>query len=408
MLINKIQTFTALKSGPFAKLWVANWLLYISRNVELVTLSWIVLEITNSPSKVALVGACRMLPMFLLGMSSGSIADRSEKLRLLKLVQAINIIVVVSVVLLLVTDRFEFWHAYIATFLSGTLWTLDFAARRAYYSELFSPSEIVNPASLDTVAMTGSMMAGSALGGILIYVFGYSGTYVLLVLTYSTGLIILFSLPLIKRAVPYNIAAEGVFIQIKNSISILIYNQVLMSVFIVTLILNLFGFCYMQMVPVIARDVLQGDELLFGVRLSSAGFGAMCGALILASMSGRKLGLIYVMGSFLMLGSLFIFSFSQDYIISIVLLIFVGLGSSGFATMQIAIPLRSVSVNERGRAMGSVAIGIGASPIGMIAVGYVADQIGAQNALALSSGIGFLVVAVFILLFPNITKYVRE
>ena len=149
MLINKIQTFTALKSGPFAKLWVANWLLYISRNVELVTLSWIVLEITNSPSKVALVGACRMLPMFLLGMSSGSIADRSEKLRLLKLVQAINIIVVVSVVLLLVTDRFEFWHAYIATFLSGTLWTLDFAARRAYYSELFSPSEIVNPASLD-------------------------------------------------------------------------------------------------------------------------------------------------------------------------------------------------------------------------------------------------------------------
>ena len=58
--------------------------------------------------------------------------------------------------------------------------------------------------------------------------------------------------------------------------------------------------------------------------------------------------------------------------------------------------------------MGSVAIGIGASPIGMIAVGYVADQIGAQNALALSSGIGFLVVAVFILLFPNITKYVRE
>ena len=229
-----------------------------------------------------------------------------------------------------------------------------------------------------------------------------------LVLTYSTGLIILFSLPLIKRAVPYNIAAEGVFIQIKNSISILIHNQVLMSVFIVTLILNLFGFCYMQMVPVIARDVLQGDELLFGVLLSSAGFGAMCGALILASMSVRKLGLIYVMGSFLMLGSLFIFSFSQDYIISIVLLIFVGLGSSGFATMQIAIPLRSVSVNERGRAMGSVAIGIGASPIGMIAVGYVADQIGAQNALALSSGIGFLVVAVFILLFPNITKYVRE
>ena len=58
--------------------------------------------------------------------------------------------------------------------------------------------------------------------------------------------------------------------------------------------------------------------------------------------------------------------------------------------------------------MGSVALGIGASPIGVIAVGYLADEIGAQNALALSSSIGLLVVIVFVLLFPGITKYVRE
>ena len=408
MLIGKIQTFTALKSRTFTRLYISNWLLYISRNIELVTLSWLVLEITNSPSKVALVGACRMLPMFLLGISAGSIADRVEKLRLLKLVQAINMIVVVSVVLLLVADRFEFWYAYLAVFLSGTLWTVDFAARRAYYSELFSPAEIVNPASLDTVAMTGSMMAGSVLAGILIYFFEYSGTYLLLISTYLMGLIILFSLPVIHREVPYNIATEGVFIQIKNSISMLIHNQVLMSVFIVTLILNLFGFCYMQMVPVIARDVLKGDELLFGVLLSASGFGAMCGAFILASINVKKLGLIYVMGSSLMLCSLFIFSFSQDYILSTALLIFVGLGSSGFAAMQIAIPLRVVSINERGRAMGSVAVGIGASPIGMIVVGYLADMIGPQKALALSSGAGLLVIIVFILLFPSITKYVRD
>ena len=93
---------------------------------------------------------------------------------------------------------------------------------------------------------------------------------------------------------------------------------------------------------------------------------------------------------------------------SIALLIFVGLGSSGFATMQIAIPLRVVNINERGRAMGSVALGIGASPIGMIVVGYLADWIGPQNALALSSGTGLLVVIVFILVFPGITKYVKE
>ena len=68
--------------------------------------------------------------------------------------------------------------------------------------------------------------------------------------------------------------------------------------------------------------------------------------------------------------------------------------------MQIAIPLRVVNINERGRAMGSVALGIGASPIGVIAVGYLADEIGAQNALGLSSFSCFIKI-----LAPQIIRY---
>ena len=106
-----------------------------------------------------------------------------------------------------------------------------------------------------------------------------------------------------------------------------------------------------------------------------------------------------------MLFALFVFSFSNFYFLSLVLLFIVGLGSSAFATMQVAIALNAVNSKQRGRAMGSVALGIGASPLGMLGTGYLADIIGAQYSLALSSGIGIIIMLLLILFLPTIRNY---
>ena len=171
------QTFQALANPTYARLWWTNWLLYTARMMELVALSWFVLEITDSPSKVALVGVSRMLPMFLLGLVAGSLADRFSKVGVLLGVQVLNLIVGCSVLALLISGNIDVWHVYLAIFLTGTGWTLDFAARRSYYSELFAPAGLVNAISLDTASLTGSMMLGPFLGGALISLVGFSGTY---------------------------------------------------------------------------------------------------------------------------------------------------------------------------------------------------------------------------------------
>lgn len=404
-LIGTIRTFQSLNNNIFTRLWITNWLLYIARSIELVTLSWLVLELTDSPSKVALVGVCRMLPMFFLGIVAGHFADKINKIKLLASVQILNILVGLFVILLLASDDFHVSYAYLAILITGMGWTLDFAARRAYYSELFPSQILVNAVSLDTVSMTGSMMIGAALGGSLIYLIGFSGTYGLLILLYSLGLFLLLFLPSKSKTIQAYASEKTVFTQVKETVSGLISNKILLNVFLVTLALNLFGFPYMQLVPVIARDVLGGDEILFGFLLSSSALGAMTGSLIIASKKIIRLGLLYLGGALLMLFALFVFSFSNIYLVSAALLFVVGLGSSAFATMQVAIALSTVNSEQRGRAMGSVALGIGASPLGMLGTGYLADIIGAQYSLALCSGTGILIMLLLTLFLPTMRNY---
>ncbi|MFH1560249.1 MAG: MFS transporter [Chloroflexota bacterium] len=400
-LTSRFQTFQALANPAYARLWGANWLLYIARMIELMALSWLVLELTDSPARVAFVGVSRMLPMFFLGLVAGSLADRLSKVGALVGVQALNMVVGCSVMALLISGNIEVWHTYLAIFLTGTGWTLDFAARRSYYSELFDPGGLVNAVSLDTASLMGSMMLGPLLGGSLIALVGFSGTYAVMVAMYLGGLVLILSL--VKYGVTRNSAPKGSIVsQVTEAIQVVRGNRSIWAVFLVTVALNFFGFPYLQMVPVIARDVLGVREVLFGILMSAAGMGALVGSLLIASSRVSRQGTVYSLGACLMLAALLLFALSQVYIISIVLLFVAGLGTSGFATMQVTIALRAVSPEMRGRAMGAVALGIGASPLGMMVVGPLAEVLNTQVALALLTGSGLLVMTIMYWRLPEL------
>jgi predicted MFS family arabinose efflux permease len=334
-----------------------------------------------------------MLPMFLLGLVAGSLADRFSKVGILLGVQGLNLIVGCSALALLISGNMEVWHVYLAIFLTGTGWTLDFAARRSYYSELFAPAGLVNAVSLDTASMTGSMMLGPLLGGSLISLVGFSGTYAVMVGMYLVGFAVILSLVRVgitRHRAPKN----SIVSQVTEAARVVRGNRTIWAAFLVTVVLNFFGFPYMQMVPVIARDVLGVGEVLFGVLMSSAGMGALIGSLVIASNRFSRQGTVYSLGASLMLAAVFLFAFSQVYVISVVLLFLAGLGASGFATMQVTIALRAVCPEMRGRAMGAIALGIGASPMGMMLVGQLAEALNTQVALALLTGSGLLVMTI--------------
>ena len=371
--------------------------------IEMVCLSWLVLELTDSPSKVAFVGIARMVPMAVFGLIAGTISDRIPKILILKYVQGLNIVVSLVMLVLIQSNSIVYWHSYLSILLTGSGWVLDFTARRALYPELLSGRILTNAISLDTASLTGSMMLGSILGGLAINMGGFSTAYILMISMYILALILFINISTDNPKEQDNYE-QGINETIKEYLYTLRSNKLIRSTFLVTLALNFFGFPYMLMVPVIARDSLGANELLFGILLSAAGTGALLGSLVIASLNINRKGLVYVFGSIIMLIALLIFSMSSSYHFSLIALFVAGLGTSGFGTMQVIISLSAVPQNLRGRAMGVIALGIGSSPLGTLLVGTLADTYGAQTALGLLTSVGILVMSSLWFLLPELRK----
>ncbi len=397
----RFRTFRSLRNPVYRRLWMAGWVWYVNRMMEMAVLSWLVLELTDSPSQVALVGVFRMAPMFLLGLVAGSVSDRFPRKYVMISTQIVNVVVVGGMFAVLVGGDVEPWHAYLATFLTGSAWAVDFSARRAYFAEIFRGDALTNSISLDVVALTGSSIVGPLFAGTIIELVDFSGSYGLMLALYVAAGWVLFTIP---KTQSMGEEKTPVLRQLKESVTMLGKNRALVAALTITVSLNFFGFPFLTMVPVIGRDVLGANAFLYGVLAGAAGIGSLTGAIIIASRQIRNHGQVYSLGSAFMLGIMVLFALSEWYTVSLALLMVAGLGMAGFATMQPTIALRAVSPEMRGRAMGAIALGIGASPLGMLTVGWMAEpeNLGPQMALAVLTGTGFVVVMVLRLLLPEL------
>ncbi len=371
--------------------------------MEFTVLSWLVLELTASPVQVAYVGVSRMAPMFMLGLVAGSLADRFAKKRVMQATQITNLIVVAMMLYVISSGSVAPWHAFAASFVTGCAWTVDFSARRSYLGELFRPDQLVNALALDATALTGAAMLGPLLGGPLIALIDYSGVYAVMLVFYLAGfglLLTIHSTP----ALPRTDDSPSVGGQVVEAVRMIRTNRALWAALTVTVSLNFFGFPYLQMVPVIAREYLGVGSTLYGVLAAAAGLGSLCGALFIASRTIRNQGAVYSLGAALMLAAVFLFAYSPWYFLSFVLLTIAGVGMAGFATMQPAIALQAVAPEMRGRAMGAVALGIGASPMGMFLIGQMAELMDPRLAVALLTGSGFIVLVALRVALPELRR----
>lgn len=389
--LGRVQTFQALTVLSFRLLWSAGLFWYVNIMIEMVVLAWLILELTDSASQVALIGVCRLFPMFLVGLVGGSLADRFPKKRVMVGIQTVNVLVTAVMTVLIVTRAIQPWHVFLASLLMGTAWAVDFSTRRSYFAELVGTERLVNAISLDTAAFTGANMVGPILGGALIPVVSFGGAYALMLLFYLAGFALLLMMRPPEASRP-SAPAGNVLDQVVEAMRTLRSNRILWVAFVVTVAMNFFCFPYFQMVPVIARDELGVGSLGYGILAAAGGLGSLISSLAIASREVRRKGLLFSTGSLVVLVAVILFALSPLYSLSMVLLFVGGLAATGFGAMQSVIALEAVAPDKRGRAMGIIALGIGASPLGLWITGNLAEAFGPRAAVAAMAGTGLLVL----------------
>jgi MFS family permease len=394
-----LSTFRSLGNRDWRILWMAGHLWHLAFWMDLIVLGWLMLELTDSPFLVALVGTCRLIPMGVLGVLAGSLGDRLPKRKLLIIAQLLNLTVTVGFTVVLLLDLERVWLIYVVALLTGSAWSIDFPIRRAFIRDLLPASTIVNAMAIDAASLFGMALVGRVIGGGLLAASGPPLAYGFLVVCYALGLILLLRVPEQTIEPSQSESSPSVLNDIVAGLSYVWRNPALRGILLVTVIINFLVAPYFQLTPVFARDIFGVGPGLLGLISGMDGLGALIGALVLASLTGLvRLGMVFAVGSLIFAVGVLFFSQAPTYQLAMPFLVLVGLGTSGFAAMQTTITVTQADPEMRGRAMGAVALGIGVLPLGMAFVGGLAELMGAAEALGLTSliGLGFIVMVLIV------------
>ena len=394
-------TLAPLAIRDFRRLLIGNALWWQAIAIDHILIGWLVLELTDSAWKVALVGFYRSLPLLIFGFISSLAADRFGRKSVILCSQALNIFVFSGFILLLWSGHLTFWHIAVGEFLVGVGWAHEWPARRAIIPDLVGRTGTLDGLVVENVTSNVSKVLGPMIGGILIAAFGMLGCLVFTMGIFVAGFFVMLSLsagskrPGGRIGSPWKKFTEGMaFIR---------GNQPIMGVILITLLMNLFIFPYMPLLPVFARDILGQGPVGLGVLGGAAGIGTFFGLLLVTWLKRfRRNGWVYVGGCLLKSAAILAFAASTSYPLSVALLIISGVGQAAFGVMQTAIILVSSTDEMRDRAMGMNVMAIGAAPIGRLQIGAMAGAWGAPGAVAISGVAGLLSISFIAALLPGL------
>ena len=373
-------------------------------------LVWYVLELTGSAFQVALVGFFGMAPMLFLGILGGALADRFDRRRLLLSVQFANFVGAGVTTALLITGMLEVWHAFVLISISGVGWALDSPSRRSIILNLVGRAAVTNAVALDSMAMHSSRMAGPALAGLLISLVDVPRGFFVILAFYVMSLSLMWLVRLSPEQPGGGAQSRGAPSQsiLRNLAEGLVYvrgNRTIIATIMVTIIMNLFVFSYMQMVPVIAVEVLMVGPGPMGLLMGVDGFGSLMGSVLIASAANiRHHGRVYLFGSTIAIAALLLFSLSRSYELSFGILLVLGLGGAGFGTMQSLIVMLVSREEMRGRALGVISLAIGTGPLGLLMTGAVADWLSPTTAIGINATVGLVLMALVAVFMPSLRR----
>jgi len=369
--------------------------------METVALGIFVFELTGSPFWVAIVGFLRMIPMLLLGPSIGLISDRVNRKILMGSTMGTLSGVYVIMAVLVISDRVELWHICVGATLAGVMWATDFPVRRAMIGDAVGQDGISTAIGIDMASSNFSRVIGPLGAGAFLATLGVEAAYVTGAILFGVGSVIAFSLPYVPPTAKRQ-SQGGYFANLGEGLKHVRADRIIVVTLIITIVMNIFGFPYQHMVPVIGAETLNVGPLLIGILLATEGFGATTGSLVIA-LKARPGGFtkIYAVGSVLFLSAILGFSLAPSFWLALPILLIGGFSMSGFATMQSIIVITSTPSEIRGRVLGVLAASIGTGPLGALMVGGFAVWWGASNAVTVIAVAGLSLTLVTLLIWPS-------
>ena len=367
---------------------------------------WLVLEMTDSAFLVTATQAASMLPQLFTSLIGGFLADRFNRKKLIIFAELFNMSTLIVLSVLVITNAVQVWQIFVLSFMGGITFSIGFLARTSSVPNLVERNDITSAVALFTTVFSAGQLIGPAIAGVLIESLGMGITFLSSALVLIFAILMLIPLKALTSPAPGGGANRLSFIQsVGEGFSYVKKSNLVLGLMMLGLGATLFGFPFMSILPVFARDILDVGANGLGWLAAMQGVGALAGSIIVASMrSHSQVKVLTVAGSLGLPIFVLLFALSSAYALSIVLVMILGFFfqvfmTSNFTQVQIVVP-----DSIRGRVLSIRMIVFGIGPIGMIALGTAAEIIGAAAATAAMGAIGLIFLSITIALFPALRK----
>jgi MFS family permease len=377
--INPFRTLQVHRN--FRLFWTGQTVSLIGTWMQQVGQGWLALELTNSAFMVGLVSAAGSFPVLLLSLYGGVVADRRSKLRIVIVCQALLLVEAAALWWFAWTARINIGWLLALTTVGGVISAFEIPARQAMVVELVAREDLVDAIALNSGGFNLARIVGPSIAAIVLAKFGVAWCFGINALSYFA---VLTSLARIKlppwTPVQYLVSPAE---QLKQGFRYMRSSRAVSGLMGVIAVYSIFGFQYLTMMPVIARDVLHTGASGYGFLLTFVGIGALTGALSLAGLGGRlRRGRLFNATAYAFAGLTILFSLMRTVHLAAVVLLFLGLTMLINGALANGILQSMVPDELRGRVMATyVFVYVGFTPIGSFIAGAMARFVGVQWAI---------------------------
>ncbi len=372
------KTFRAFKHRNFSTFFLGQLVSMVGTWSQTLAVTWLVWRITGSPLWLGIVGFAIHFPALVFGLLGGAVADRYDRLKLLRIFQTISMIQAAILAWLTITGRVELWHIVVLSLGLGVVYAFEFPILQTFVMDLVGRLDLLGAMSMQTTIFHISRLIGPTLAGALV---AWKGEGICFVINSISFLALIAALFMIDRKKLYGEkhAPQPILKSMKEGLGYA--RKITQAKLALTLIaiLSMVGMQLVTLVPIFADRVFGGGALQLGWLMGASALGSLVGAVWLAGRhNSERLLRLSTKATILYAIAYISFGINRHLLIGLLIMMVMGFCFAiSFSSMSTLI--QNVAPDRlRGRMMSLfTTVFMGTAPFGHLMAGGIAKAIGA-------------------------------
>jgi len=401
-----LATFASLRNPNFRLFAIGTTVSFTALQMQMLAQNYLVYQLTGLAKAIGYVSAASGFSILVFSFLGGIAADRLPKRNLLAASQLGIAVFTLVLGVLITTGLIQVWHLVVTAIIIGIIAAFNMPARQSFVPDLVGTDNLVNAMALSSGIMNMTRIAGPALAGVLIGMFGVGPVYYIKTAAYCIFVTVLFFIPVTGKA---SASFSGSLLgDALDGLRYLRRDRRVLDLLILAVVPVVFGMPYVNFLPVFQEEVFHVGPSGLGLMMAVVGGGAVVGSLVIASLGDYKHKGRILVGSGLGFGATIVLfavaASTGSFPLALVTLPLVGASGTAYMALNNALVMTITPPEMRGRVMGLFMTTFGLMPLGALPMGALTDAFGAPFTMSIFGAVILGFITLMALFRPSVRR----